>query len=150
MHVWWCACVRVCYVIGEKIDSSAMPMAICTHQSVLRIKVAEGAKHPGGGVQVDILRHQLGQPEVRDLPSPSTHHGEVYTAYLQRNFYCNFFFYLSLKVLGEEDVAGLEVAVDDGDADSGGGVEVGEPPRGAQRYSQPHRPVHPHLSDPCN
>ena len=53
--------------------------------------------------------------------------------------------YLCLVVLGEEDVAGLEVPVDDGDADGRAGVQVGQRPRRAQRDPQAQRPVHPHL-----
>ena len=34
------------------------------YQSVFRIEVAEGAEHPGGREQVQVLRHQLGQPKV--------------------------------------------------------------------------------------
>jgi hypothetical protein len=38
-----------------------------TYQCVLRVEVAEGAQHPGGRVQVLVLLHQLGEPEVGDL-----------------------------------------------------------------------------------
>jgi hypothetical protein len=54
-------------------------------------------------------------------------------------------YYLCLVVVGEEDVAGLEVPVDDGDADGRAGVQVGQRPRRSQRDPQAQRPVHPHL-----
>jgi len=37
------------------------------YQRVLRVEVAEGAQHPSGRVQVLVLLHQLGEPEVGDL-----------------------------------------------------------------------------------
>ena len=39
------------------------------YQCVFGVEVAEGAQHPGGGVQVLVLLQQLGEPEVRDLDS---------------------------------------------------------------------------------
>jgi hypothetical protein len=44
-------------------------------------------------------------------------------------------------VFGQEDVAGLEVPVDDGNADGRAGVQVGQPPRRAERDPQAQRPV---------
>jgi hypothetical protein len=34
------------------------------YQCVFRVEVAERAQHPGGRVQVQVLRHQLGEPKV--------------------------------------------------------------------------------------